>query len=132
MIWQFIRFGLVGLSGIFVDFGITWLLKERAGINKYIANAVGFLTAATTNYILNRVWTFSSTNPEIAREYFLFLIISVAGLAINSLILWILTEKVSVPMLVGKEKIKFYLAKLIATGVVTIWNFLMNYYFTFS
>lgn len=132
MIWQFIRFGLVGLSGIFVDFGITWLLKERAGINKYIANAVGFLSAATTNYILNRVWTFSSTNPEIAREYFLFLIISVAGLAINSLILWILTEKVSVPMLVGKEKIKFYLAKLIATGVVTIWNFLMNYYFTFS
>ena len=132
MIWQFIRFGIVGLSGVLVDFGITWLLKERAGINRYVANAAGFLSAASTNYILNRIWTFSSTNPEIAKEYLLFLVISIAGLAINSLIIWFLSEKVPMPVFHSKEKLKFYFAKLIATGVVTLWNFLMNYYFTFS
>jgi putative flippase GtrA len=132
MIEKFIQFGLVGLSGLFVDFGITWLLKEVLRFNKYGANATGFLVAASSNYILNRIWTFSSTNPEIASEYLSFLAISVAGLAINSFILYLLVEKVSLGRLESKRKLKFYVSKLIAIGFVTIWNFIMNLYITFS
>ena len=56
MIAEFIKFCVVGGSGVGVDFGITYLLKEKARINKYIANSAGFVCAATTNYILNRIW----------------------------------------------------------------------------
>ncbi|MFA6770423.1 MAG: GtrA family protein, partial [Bacteroidales bacterium] len=90
MIEKFILFGIVGFSGLVVDFIITWLLKELLRVNKYVSNGVGFLTAASTNYFLNRIWTFSSTNPNIAGEYSLFLLISVVGLAINSIILYLL------------------------------------------
>ena len=130
MVEQFFQFGLVGLSGLFIDFGITWILKERIYFNTYIANGSGFLAAATSNYILNRVWTFSSVNPNIALEYLSFLLISIVGLAINSLILYILVDKTKFTL--NSPKLKFYLSKLVATAVVTIWNFFMNLLFTFS
>ncbi len=64
MISRMIRFGIVGASGILVDFSITWLFKERLKLNKFVANSLGFITAVTTNYLLNRVWTFQNTNPQ--------------------------------------------------------------------
>jgi len=132
MIEQFIKFGVVGFSGLFVDFGTTWLLKEKMRLNKYISNSTGFLLAATSNYILNRIWTFGSTNPDIGLEYSLFLIISIIGLFINNVILYLFSEKINISFFPKNEKFRFYLSKLIATATVTIWNFLMNYFFTFS
>lgn len=123
MLQQFIKFSVVGFSGLLVDFGVTYLLKEVARVNKYIANSVGFICAATSNYILNRIWTFQSNDPEITRQYFTFIIIAVVGLAINNAVVYLLNDRV---------KWNFYLSKLIATGVVTLWNFFMNYYITFN
>jgi len=105
-----------------IDFGTTWLLKEKLGINKYIANSTGFILAASSNYLVNRYWTFHSVNPRIATEYLSFISISLVGLAINNLVIYILN---------GRMKMNFYLSKLFAIGVVTLWNFCMNYLITF-
>lgn len=121
--FKFIKFGLVGFSGVFIDFGITYLAKEKLNIPKYVANAIGFIIAATSNYILNRVWTFQSKNPEVMVEFTEFFVISLIGLGINTLLLWIL---------VSKFKVNFYLAKVFAIGLVTIWNFLANAFITFN
>jgi putative flippase GtrA len=120
---KFIKFGAVGFTGMLIDFGITYLLKEKCKVQKYVANATGFITAASTNYIFNRVWTYHSTNPRIMYEYSTFIIISLIGLGINSLVLW---------LLVSRYKKHFYLAKLIAIGITTIWNFAANTIVTFS
>ncbi|MDP4268753.1 MAG: GtrA family protein [Bacteroidota bacterium] len=122
LIYKFIKFCVVGFSGLFVDFGTTWFLKEKVRLNKYVANSSGFVLAATSNYFFNRFWTFHSQNSHIVTEYFSFFSISIAGLGINNLIIYLLTDKL---------KFNFYLSKLIAVGVVTIWNFVMNYLFTF-
>ncbi|MBN3035904.1 MAG: GtrA family protein [Bacteroidales bacterium] len=122
-LWKFIKFAAVGFSGLFVDFGITFLCKEKIRIQKYLSNAIGFTSAATTNYLLNRVWTFQSHDPRIMLEYSQFLIISLIGLGINTLVLWILNSRFH---------IHFYLSKLLAIGVVTLWNFLANYFITFA
>lgn len=119
---KFLKFGLVGFTGLFVDFGFTYLFKEIFKVQKYVANAIGFMIAASSNYILNRIWTFQSSNPEIAVEYAEFILISVVGLGINTFILWFILKKF---------KINFYLAKVFAIGVVTIWNFLANALITF-
>jgi len=37
LIFKIIKFGLVGVSGIGVDFFVTWLLKEKIQLNKYIS-----------------------------------------------------------------------------------------------
>ena len=122
IILKFIKFCAVGFSGMLIDFGTTWLLKEKARVNKYIANSTGFILAATSNYIWNRIWTFHSSNDQIAVEYLSFILISVAGLGINNFVIFLLNDKL---------KFNFYLSKLIAIGVVTIWNFVMNFIITF-
>ncbi|HPF94504.1 MAG TPA: GtrA family protein, partial [Tenuifilaceae bacterium] len=81
---KFFKYGLVGLSGVFVDFAFTWICKEIFKLNKYIANSIGFTVAASSNYILNRVWTFASKSEEIALEYSLFIGISIVGLLLNN------------------------------------------------
>lgn len=123
LLLMLLKFCVVGGSGMIVDFGITWLCKEKFGWNKYVSNSLGFILAATNNYIWNRLWTFHSENAEVAREYSTFLLISVIGLALNNLIIYLLHDKLN---------LNFYLAKIIAIGCVTIWNFGMNYFFNFK
>jgi|WetSurMetagenome_2_1015567.scaffolds.fasta_scaffold742189_1 putative flippase GtrA len=122
-ILKFLKFACVGLTGVLIDFSTTYFFKEVVKIQKYVANAIGFTVAATSNYFLNRIWTFESHNPQIAIEYIKFLVISLIGLGINTLILW---------LLVSKFKKRFYLSKLFAIAVVTVWNFFMNWIFTFA
>lgn len=120
---KFIKFCFVGFSGMILDFGTTWLLKEKVRINKYIANSAGFILAASSNYVWNRFWTFHSENKLIVVEYFSFISIALAGLAINNFVIFLLHDKL---------KLNFYLSKLFAIGVVTIWNFILNYLITFK
>ena len=120
---KFLKFGIVGFSGVFVDFGVTYACKEWLNIQKYIANSIGFTVAASSNYFFNRIWTFRSQNPDVATEYTRFFIISLVGLGIANLIVWLMH---------GKLKQNFYLSKLFAIGMVTIWNFFANYYITFA
>jgi putative flippase GtrA len=123
LILKILKFAVVGFSGMLIDFGVTWLLKEKAKVNKYLANSTGFMLAASSNYLWNRLWTFESHNEQVTREYFSFILISLLGLGINNLVIYLLTKKM---------RMNFYLAKLFAIVVVTIWNFSMNFLITFS
>lgn len=119
---KFFKFGLVGVSGVVVDFGVTWLLKEQLRLNKYIANSAGFGCAVVSNYVLNRIWTFHSSDPHVGLQFAKFAIVALIGLGMNNGIIFWLTER---------RGVKFYPAKLMATGVVMLWNFGANYLFTF-
>jgi len=123
LIFKFLKFCTVGLSGLVIDFGATWILKEKVKIYRYLANTCGFILAASSNYLLNRVWTFESQSKQIGAEYISFFAIALVGLGINNLVLWFLSDKM---------KYNFYLSKIFATGVVTLWNFGMNFVFTFA
>lgn len=123
MIIQFIKFCVVGASGLLVDFGITYLCKEKIKLNKYIANSLGFIAAASSNYLLNRMWTFENTDPNISTQYLLFIIISLIGLGINNGVIYLVLHK---------RDYNFYIVKIFAIAVVTLWNFFMNFFFTFQ
>ena len=120
---KFVKFGVVGFSGVFVNFGVTYVCKEWLKWNKYLSSILGFVFAATTNYILNRLWTFQSSNPQIGVEYLKYFLISVVGLGLDTLTVYVLN---------GKLKWNFYLSKVFAVGVATLWNFFGNLLFTFA
>ena len=122
VLYKFIKFCAVGFSGMIIDFSITWVLKEKIRINKYIANSTGFILAATSNYIWNHYWTFKSQNSRIAQEFITFIIISLVGLALNNILIFLFSDRM---------KLNFYLSKLFAIALVTLWNFVMNFLFTF-
>lgn len=120
---KLLKFGLVGVSGLAVDFGLTFLFKERVKVNKYIANAIGFLSAASSNFAINRIWTFASADPNIIGQYMKFIGVSLVGLMLTYIILKLIHEQLNW---------NFYLAKLIAIGFVISWNFAINLIFTFA
>ena len=120
---KLLKFGIVGCSGMIIDFGTTYLCKEILKINKFLSNGIGFILAATSNYFLNRNWTFNSQSEDIGTQYVQFMIVSAIGLGINSIVLYILNEKL---------KWNFYFSKLIAIAITTIWNFFANLLFTFK
>jgi putative flippase GtrA len=120
---KFIRFGLVGASGVLLDYGMTALAKEWLKLNKYIANSIGFVTAATSNYVINRIWTFHSHNPHISLEFTEFFLISLIGLGLSNTIIWYVSKKTT---------FNFYLIKGVATCIVFLWNFGANNWITFQ
>ncbi len=132
LILKFVKFGIVGASGTVIDFGLTALCKGILGMPDLLSNTIGFTLAATSNYFLNRVWTWKSTSKEVGVEYAKFLIVSLVGLGLNSLILFLLKDISLVPRFVETTlDWDFWVAKIIATGVVMVWNFVANNFFTF-
>lgn len=127
IILKFIKFGVVGASGMVVHFGVLYLLRDVAHINQYVANTIGFITAATTNYFLNRIWTFRSHEKQVAVEYLKFILVSVIGLGINNGTLW-LTGRLLPDW---NSDWRFYILWVFAVGVTTLWNFFGNMLFTF-
>lgn len=127
IITKFIKFGIVGASGMVVHFGVLYLFKEVVGLNPFLANTIGFVTAATTNYILNRIWTFRSQEKQVAVEYLKFILVSVIGLGVNNGTMWI-TGKLLPDWF---NDWRFYLIWVFAVGVTTLWNFFGNMLFTF-
>lgn len=121
LIYKIFKFGIVGVTGMVIDFGTTWVAREKLKWNQYIANSCGFSLAVINNYIINRLWTFESTQawlPEFGR----FALFSLIGLGLNNLLLYIFHEK---------AKLNFYFAKALAILCVFVWNFLANWLFNF-
>ena len=123
LFFKFLKFGAVGFSGLLLDFGVTYIAKEKLRWNKYIANSMGFLLASGSNYYLNRIWTFNSLDPEIGWQFSKFLLVAVVGLLLNNLIVYLLTDR---------ARLNFYIAKFGAVVLVFFWNFSVNYIYTFT
>lgn len=122
LILKFLKFSVVGFISVIIDFGVTYLLKEKVKLNQYVANSLGFTVAVIGNFFMNKYWTFEDTNPDMVSQFTIFMIIAITGLLINNGIIFILRRR----------HINFYIAKGIAIGIVVFWNFFMNSKFSFA
>ncbi|HWB28455.1 MAG TPA: GtrA family protein [Chitinophagaceae bacterium] len=120
---KLVKFGCVGITGACIDFGTTYLLKEKAKWNKFVANSIGFTLAVINNFFLNRAWTFEGSVSPLQVEFGKFVLVSVIGLGINNLSLYLMHKKLNM---------NFYIAKVLTTVFVVAWNFTANYLFTFK
>jgi putative flippase GtrA len=111
---QLFKFGIVGVVATIIDFGVLTLLKEIFGVDVLLASAISFSVSVIANYILSILFVFKSAQSNKLKEFVIFVILSVGGLLLNQLIMWIGTEFVSV----------YYLwVKVFATFFVPIYNF---------
>ncbi len=122
LVLKILKFALVGLIGVAVDFSTTYFCKEKLRINKYLANIFGFLMAATANFMVNKYWTFSDDSTVTFAQYFKYVSLASTGLLINQIVIVIMHEKL---------KRGFYWSKILANLIVTIWNFLLVFFFVF-
>lgn len=132
---RIVRFGVVGFSGFCVDFGVTGLFRAffeglaSLFVLNYISTGFGFCAGATSNYILNRRWTWRSDNPNVAREFAKFFGVSLIGLGIHYVVLAFCLGLAGLEF--GSWVDNYWTSKLVATAVVMVWNFLANNFYTF-
>jgi dolichol-phosphate mannosyltransferase len=122
---RFVRFGLVGLSGVFVDMTLLYLLSDPSTLDlpltrsKIIAGEI----AIFNNFLWNDRWTFGDLTGEQqgwkqrSKRFLKFNIVCLAGLVLNVLVLNLVFN------FVFRNR---YVANLIAIAVATIWNFWVN------
>ncbi|MBN2734045.1 MAG: glycosyltransferase family 2 protein [Methanomicrobiaceae archaeon] len=115
------KFGLVGISGIFVNTGLLYVLTEYFGLYYVISSVFAIEASIVTNFILNDFWTFKrGEKSRIASKFKRFVsyqAVSVIGVFINVLILYLFTEYLNL----------WYInSNIIGIFVVFIWNFFVN------
>ncbi|MEH2072077.1 MAG: glycosyltransferase [Nostoc sp.] len=122
---RFMRFGLVGLSGVFVDMAVLYLLSDPTTLawpltrSKIIAGEIAILN----NFFWNDAWTFADVSArqqewhQRGKRFLKFNTICLAGLVLNVLVLNLVFN-----FLIPNR----YIANLIAIAVATIWNFWVN------
>ena len=82
-IWQVLRFGVVGTIGFGWDTGTVYATRPLVGLLPSIA--LGFLVAATMNWLLNRLWTFRDhvSRIPLLRQWALYLAANSLGVVLN-------------------------------------------------
>lgn len=125
---QFIRFCLVGFSGLFVDTAILVALVDLFFLDPRVAAMFAFLGAVSWNYLFNRIWSFrSGPSPAILSSYLSFVFVCLAGLGIRVAVMHILIEYA------GMGRRPWYvLASLVGIGVATVFNFLGSKWVVFT
>jgi putative flippase GtrA len=116
---QILKFGIVGFLAFLIDYGILMLLSQVFGVNPVIAAGISFCISLVFNYLASMRYVFSHReNMSSSHEFVLFLMLSVVGLAINEVIIWIGTKTL------GTSGLMVTITKVVATTVVMVWNFI--------
>jgi putative flippase GtrA len=88
---QFVRFCAVGASGYAINLTVYAALLAM-GVHYLAAAAIAFLVAATSNYLLNRTWTFCTSDAPVLGQGARALIVSALSLGANQLFLLVLVR----------------------------------------
>ena len=122
---QFVKFCLVGGTGVVVDMGVLFLLADprTLGLNITFSKACAAEIALLNNFVWNELWTFRSADRHepcsrgVARRLVFFNGVCAAGILFAVLLLHFFHT------LLGWN---LYLSNLLAIGLVTLWNFGIN------
>jgi len=127
-IFQFLKFCLVGISGLFVDTAVLVGLVEVFSFDPRFAAIFAFSTAVSWNYIFDRVWTFDfGRATKISYSYFSFVTICLIGLGIRIVVMHLLIEYAEMG-----ESPWYILSSFFGIFAATIFNFFGSKYIAFS
>lgn len=123
VLWQVAKFALVGVSNTAIDFGVLNFLilqtNYTQGTGIGLINAPSFLLAIINSYFWNRRWVFGDSKQG---NFFVFAIITIIGLAINTSVIVGITTFIT-PLFGVSPTIWANIAKVFATAFSMVWNF---------
>ena len=112
---QIVKFGIVGILAAVVDVGVLTLLKEVFAVDVLFASAVSFSASVVVNYVCSMRFVFRGKQQSKWKEFLIFVCLSVGGLLLNQLIMWLGVEWLSA---------HYLLVKILAMLIVPIYNFI--------
>ncbi len=120
---QFVKFSLVGALNSLVHFCVFMALYRIAMLHYLASSAIGYGAGMINSYILNRRWTFSSSQEKITKEFSKFTLVNTVALLVNVGSLRFFKENASMSAEAGQ---------VFAIGLSLGVNFLGNRYWTFK
>ena len=136
---RFMKFLAVGTVGAAVDFGIANLLSHF-GMPLVFAGTISFTCAVTSNFIWNRYWTYpDSRSRRLHHQLAMFFLVNIVGVAIRIPILHFVEPELvtlfrdaRLDVSLSPEFIARNVTLAIAVGIVMLWNFFVNRYWTYN
>ncbi|MFZ3151263.1 MAG: GtrA family protein [Anaerolineaceae bacterium] len=138
---RFRKFILVGILNTLVDFGFMNLFTAAFNFSLVQAQAISFVLAVLTSYMLNRKWIYpDSTESSMVNQFGKFLLISLAGLAIRTILIpvcdrWFI-QVIQASILkngsVDPVVLSHNAALALVIPITMILNYLANRYWTFG
>jgi dolichol-phosphate mannosyltransferase len=127
------RYYTVGISGLIINYIVSFLLaNDVANSIRLLSNVwyleasiVGAAISSTSNFILNKYWTFEDRRFDVgstARQYLSFIGMSAVGLIIQISFLYYMVENF----------VPYRISLIVAIAVATTINFILNKKFTFK
>ena len=116
LIQQIAKFGVVGILATLLDYGLLFALTEWAGLYYLLSSMLSFSISTSFNYVASVRWVVAVNQKySKTRNFVLFVILSIIGLGLNALAMWL-----------GVEFLHWHymIVKIGATALVMVWNFI--------
>lgn len=135
---QIMKFGVVGVICFGIDYviglSVMKIIVKLGGdplfkLASMAGSALGFTVSVIINYILSFRFVFERKEDlDRKREFVVFVVLSVIGLGLNQLIIWICVGPVYGNVAFLQKVLNYDLAytgaKVIATAIVMVYNFI--------
>ena len=138
---RFVKFLIVGVISTFVDFGFMNLFTLLFNIPLIIAQALSFLIAVLESFLLNRYWIYPDSRSKSPYNQLLqFMLINLVGIGVRTLLIPIFYRVINSVLSKSPIEVIFRLKDVISqnislaivVGIVLLWNFFANRYWTYS
>lgn len=117
-ILQYMKFAIVGITSLMVDYGVLVFLTENTvfGLGYFQASAFSYTISIFVNYILSMKYVFHGREDmSRMKEASIFFLLSLIGLFLNQMVMWFAVECLG---------IYYAMAKLLSTLMVTNYNYI--------
>ena len=122
---QAAKYYAVGASGVLVNLGLLFYITEYVGLWYFLSYTLAISASITSNFILNKFWTFrdSINSQGTIVMYVKFVSVSLLGMAIQLGTAYLLVESLSV---------YYMLAAIVSITIAGAINFIINRRWTFG
>jgi len=121
--WKSIRYLLIGGFATGLYLVGTYVFTEYLSIYYAYSSAIAFTISTSTAFFAHKYITFNNRENKHVQQFVTFVIIALSGLAINVFGITFLVEKLGLWYITGA---------IITSGIVFVWNFLLNNFITFK
>lgn len=112
---QFAKFGVVGVLAFFIEYGIFLALTYVLGVDYLVAAPVAYVISTAFNFAASMRYVFAGKKGQTrAQQFAIFFGLSLVGLGVNQLVLWLCVDLAGLAAWFGK---------LVATACVMVFNF---------